>query len=116
MPLKCCTQYVSKFGKLGSGHKTEKGQFSFQSQRRGMRKKVQTAVQCVHFTCQQDYAQNPSSQASTVHEFIDIQAEFRKGKGTRDQTANMCWITEKAREFQKTSTSVSSTIVKDLIV
>ena len=34
MLLKCCTQYVSKFGKLSSGHRTGKGQFSFQSQRR----------------------------------------------------------------------------------
>ena len=43
-------------------------------------------------------------QASTVHEpwTSNIQAEFRKGKGTRDQIANICWVTEKAREFQKT--------------
>ena len=34
-------------------------------------------------------------------EFPDIQTEFRKGRGTRDQTANIRWITEKAREFQK---------------
>ena len=31
----------------------------------------------------------------------DIQAGFRKGRGTRDQIANICWIIEKAREFQK---------------
>ena len=31
----------------------------------------------------------------------DVQAEFRKGRGTRDQSANICWIIEKAREFQK---------------
>ena len=31
----------------------------------------------------------------------DIQAAFRKGRGTRDQTANICWIIKKAREFQK---------------
>ena len=31
----------------------------------------------------------------------DVQAGFRKGRGTRDQIANMCWIIEKAREFQK---------------
>ena len=30
-----------------------------------------------------------------------VQAGFRKGRGTRDQTANICWIIEKAREFQK---------------
>ena len=34
-------------------------------------------------------------------EFSDIQAGFRKGRGTRDQIANICWIMEKAREFQK---------------
>ena len=31
----------------------------------------------------------------------DVQARFRKGRGTRDQIASICWITEKAREFQK---------------
>ena len=35
------------------------------------------------------------------HELPDVQAEFRKGKGTRDQIANMHWIIKKAREFQK---------------
>ena len=34
-------------------------------------------------------------------ELLDVQARFRKSRGTRDQTANICWITEKAREFQK---------------
>ena len=33
-------------------------------------------------------------------ELPDVQAGFRKGRGTRDQTANICWIMEKAREFQ----------------
>ena len=35
------------------------------------------------------------------HELPDIQAGFRKGRGTRDQIANICWIIKKAREFQK---------------
>ena len=35
------------------------------------------------------------------HEFLDVQAQFRKGRGTRDQIANIRWIIEKAREFQK---------------
>ena len=35
------------------------------------------------------------------HELPDVQAGFRKGRGTRDQIASICWITEKAREFQK---------------
>ena len=35
------------------------------------------------------------------HELRDIQAGFRKGRGTRDQIANICWVIEKAKEFQK---------------
>ena len=35
------------------------------------------------------------------HELPDVQPDFRKGRGTRDQIANICWIMEKAREFQK---------------
>ena len=35
------------------------------------------------------------------HELPDVQAGFRKGRGTRDQIANVCWIIEKAREFHK---------------
>ena len=35
------------------------------------------------------------------HELPNVQAGFRKGRGTRDQITNICWIIEKAREFQK---------------
>ena len=35
------------------------------------------------------------------HELPDVQAGFRKGRGTRDQIANICWIIQKATEFQK---------------
>ena len=35
------------------------------------------------------------------HELTDVQAGFRKGRGTRDQIGNICWIMEKAKEFQK---------------
>ena len=45
MLWKCCTQYASKFGKLSSGHRTGKGQFSFQSQRKSMPKNNQTSAQ-----------------------------------------------------------------------
>ena len=50
------------------------------------------------------------------HEVPAVQARFRKGRGTRDQVANICWITEKAREFQEKSISVSLTMLKALIV
>ena len=43
--VKCYTQYASKFGKLSSGHRTEKGQFSFQSQRKVMVRNAQTTTQ-----------------------------------------------------------------------
>ena len=49
------------------------------------------------------YVQNPSSYVSAVCEpqLPDVQAGFRKGRGTRDQITNICWIIKKAREFQK---------------
>ena len=54
-----------------------------------------------------------------LHQYIkrelpDVQTGFRKGRGTRDQSANICWIIEKAKEFQKTSTSASLTVLKPL--
>ena len=49
-------------------------------------------------------------------ELPDVQAGFRKGRGTRDQMANICWIMEKAREFQKTSISALLTMPKPLTV
>ena len=45
MLWKCCTQYANEFGKLSSGHRTGKGQFSFQSQRKAMPKNAQTTAQ-----------------------------------------------------------------------
>ena len=45
MLLKCCTQYANKFGKRSSGHRTGKGQFSFQSQRKAVPKNAQTTTQ-----------------------------------------------------------------------
>ena len=48
MLLKCCTQYVSKFGKPSSAHRTGKGKFSFQYQRRTMSKSFWTTISSVH--------------------------------------------------------------------
>ena len=50
------------------------------------------------------------------HELPDVQAGFRKGRGIRDQIANICWIMEKAREFQKKPTSALLTMPKPLTV
>ena len=49
-------------------------------------------------------------------ELPDVQAGFRKGRGTRDQIANLRWIIEKAREFQKNIFSALSTMAKPLTV
>ena len=49
-------------------------------------------------------------------ELPDVQAGFRNGRGTRDQIANIRWIMEKARQFQKTSISALLTMPKPLIV
>ena len=50
-------------------------------------------------------------------ELLDVQVEFRKGRETRDQIANICWIIEKAKEFQKnTSVSALLTMPKPLTV
>ena len=49
-------------------------------------------------------------------ELPDVQAGFRKGRGTRDQMANICWIMEKAREFRKTSISALLTMPKPLTI
>ena len=49
-------------------------------------------------------------------ELPDIQAGFRKGRGTRDQIANICWIIEKTREFQKNFLFALLTMSKPLMV
>ena len=103
MLWKCCTQNASKFGKLSSGHRTGKGQLSFQSQRKAMPKNIQTTAQ-LH-----------SSHASKVmlkilqarlqqymnHELLDVQPGFRKSRGARDQIPNICWIIKKQEKYQK---------------
>ena len=70
---------------------TGKGQISFQSQRKAMPKNAQTTAQ-LHSSHMLGYGNR---------ELPDVQTGFRKGRGTRDQIANVCWIIEKARDFQK---------------
>ena len=50
------------------------------------------------------------------HELLDVQAGFRKGRGTRDQIANICWIMEKQESSRKTSISGLLTMPKPLCV
>ena len=59
--IKVCTQYVSKFGNLSSGHRTGKSQFSFQSKEGQCQTMFKLPHNSTHFTCYQGNAQNPSS-------------------------------------------------------
>ena len=88
---------ASKFGKFSSGHRAGKGQFFFQSQKKAVPKNVQTTAQ-LHTSHRLEILKARFQQYIN-QELPDVQAGFRKGRGTRDQIANICWIIEKAREF-----------------
>ena len=104
MLWKCCIQYASKFGNLSSVHGLENVCFHSNPKERQCQKE-----------CSKDCTIALISHASKVMLKIlqarlqqymncklpDVQAGFRKGRGTRDQIANICWIIKKAREFQK---------------
>ena len=98
MLFKFCSQYASKFGKLCSGHRTGKGQFSFQCQRM-----FRLSHKCTHLTRQQSNAQKSSNEASTVCELriYKCTSWVQKRQRTRDQTASIHWIIKKPKEFQK---------------
>ena len=84
-----------------------------------MPKNAQTTTQLHSPHTLVNNAQNSPSRLQQYmnHELPDVQAGFRKGRGTRDQVANIRWIMEKAREFQKkTSMSALSTMPKPLTV
>ena len=116
MLWKCCTSYTSKFGKFSSGHRTGKGQFSFQSQRKAIPKKVQTTTQLHSSHTLMLKILQARLQQYMNHELPDVEAGFRKGRGTRNQTANICWIIKKSKSFSKTSTSALLTMPKLLTV
>ena len=105
MLLKCYTPNVSKFGKLSSGHRTGKGQFSSQCQRGA----IPTNVQSTHKIVLISHANKvmfkilkaSKLQQYMNQELLDVQSGFRKSTGTRDQIADTHWIIEKARESQK---------------
>ena len=114
--FKCCTHYASKFGKLRNGHRTGKGQFSLQFQRKG------NAKECSNYRTialiSRDSKIMPYILQTRHRQYVnrglpDVQAVFRKGRGTRDQIAKICWITEKGNS-KKPSTSASLTTLKPL--
>ena len=80
-----------KFGKLSSGRRTGKGQFSFQSERKAMPKNAQTTAQLhsSHTLVMLKILQARLQQYMN-RELPNLQAGFRKGRGTTDQIANIC--------------------------
>ena len=116
MLWKCCTHYTSKFGKLSSCHRTGKCHFSFQSQRKAIPRNVQITVQLHSFhmparLCSKSF--NISFHSRWAENFQMYKLDLEKTE-TRDQIANIRWIIEKAREFQRTSTSALLTMLKPL--
>ena len=109
MLWKCCTQYARKFGKLSSGHRTGKLSSGHRTVFIPIPKK-DNAKECSnyhtiafisHVIKEMFQILQARLQKYVNRELPDVQAGFRKGKGTRDQIANIRWIIEKARQFQK---------------
>ena len=74
---------------------------TFQSKRKAMPKNVHTTALISHASKVMLKILQARLQQNVNRKLPDVQAGFRKGRGTRDQIANICWIMEKAREFQK---------------
>ena len=104
MLLKCCTQYASKFGKLSNGQRTGKRSVFIPIPKKGNPKECSnyhTIALLSHASKVTLKILQARLQQYVNCELPDVQAGFRNGRGTRDQIANIHWIIEKAREFQK---------------
>ena len=85
---RCCTQYARKSGKPSNDHRTGKGQFSFQSQRKAMPKNAQTTAQLHSSHMLESNAQNSPSQASAIHEPWTSRCSSWFSKRQRNQRSN----------------------------
>ena len=118
MLWKCCTQYASKFGKLSSGHRTGKGQFSFQSQRKAMPKNAQTTTQLHSSHTLVNNAQNFPSQAGFSNtwtmnfQMYKLVLEKAEEPETKLPTSTGSW--KKQESSRKTSISALLTMTKPL--
>ena len=115
MLLKCWTQDVSKFGKLISGYKTGKGQFSFQYQRRAMPENVQTAVQLCSFhmlvnLCSKFFKLDFSSMWTENFQMSKLSLE--KAEEPEIKLPTSIGSIQKAIDSRGTSTSVSLTMLQ----
>ena len=118
MVWKSYIQYASKFGKLSSGDRTGKGVF-IPIPKKGNAKECSnycTIALISHASEVMLKSLQARLQQYVNHELPVVKVGFRKGRGTRDQIANICWIMGKAREFQKNIYFCFLTIPKPLTV
>ena len=104
MLWKCCTQYTSKFGKQQFQPQDWKRSVFIPIPKKGNAKECSsycTIALISHISKVILEILQARLQQYVNRVFADVQAGFRKGRGTRDQIANIHWIMEKAREFQK---------------
>ena len=114
----CCTQYASKFGKFSSGHRTGKGQFSLQFQRKAMTKSIQTTAQLHSSHMLAKYCSTfskPGFNSTWTMHFQMFKLDLENA-GEPDQIVNIHWIMQKAREFQKNTYFCFIDYVKALTV
>ena len=96
MLLKCCTQYASKLGKLKSGHRTlsqdERSAFIPIPKKSNAKESLNycTVILISHASKIMLKILQARLQQYMNQEFADVQAGFRKGRGTREQIANIC--------------------------
>jgi len=106
MLWKCCTKYAGKRGKLNSGHRTGKDQFLSNTKERQYQRmycKNYCTISLISHTSKVILKILQARLQQYVNQEIpDVQAGFRKSRGTRDQISSIHWVIEKAREFQKT--------------
>ena len=116
--LKCCVQCASKIGKLSSGHRTGKGQFNSGPKEKQSQRvfKLPHHWNISHTSKVMLKFLQARLQQYVNQELLEVQARFRKGRGTRGQIASIHWIIENARKFRKTSISASLTTPKPLTV
>ena len=102
--VKWCTQCARKFGKTQQWPQDWKRSVFIPIPKKGNAKECpnyHTVALISHASKVMLKILQARLQQYVNHEISDVQAGFRKGRGTRDQIANICWVMEKAREFQK---------------
>ena len=118
---KCCTQYASEFGKLSSGHRAGKGQFSFQSQRKACQRMFKLPHNCTHLTWYQNNAQNSPSLVLTVLKFTTVnfqmfKLDWEKAEEPEIKLPTSIGSSKKQNSSRKTYISVLLTMPKPLTI